>query len=43
MDTTTLDIKLDRQIGDRLMALGQCKDRATHWIFATGSMRTEKW
>jgi predicted transcriptional regulator len=32
MDTTTLGIKLDRQTRDRLKALGQCKDRATHWI-----------
>lgn len=32
MDTTTLGIKLDRQTRDRLRTLGQCKDRATHWI-----------
>ena len=32
MGTTTLGIKLDRQTRDRLKALGQRKDRATHWI-----------
>jgi predicted transcriptional regulator len=32
MDTSTLGIKLDRQTRDRLRALGQRKDRATHWI-----------
>lgn len=32
MDTTTLGIKLDIKMRDRLKALGRKKDRATHWL-----------
>jgi len=35
MATTTLGIKLDEQTRERLKALAEAKDRATHWLIKT--------
>jgi len=35
MATTTLGIKLDEETRERLKALAEDKDRATHWLIKT--------
>ncbi|MGH8592415.1 MAG: ribbon-helix-helix protein, CopG family [Gammaproteobacteria bacterium] len=35
MATTTLGIKLDEHTRERLKALAEAKDRATHWLIKT--------
>ncbi|MGH8655977.1 MAG: toxin-antitoxin system [Gammaproteobacteria bacterium] len=38
MATTTLGIKLDEQARERLRALAEVKDRATHWLIKTANL-----